>query len=112
MSAYDPYPWLRWASWRVLLFERGEGWLRWGMDHRDAYAGYENPPEPYTVAPPLRQCVLWLRQVLTIPKLMLFGVWMDEPGAKNYHRYRFSWEEARPCWPGLDEPDRGHGVWR
>lgn len=98
------WPARRWRFWHTLLFAKGEGWLRWGMDERES-GGYYEPPEPYVVAPPLRQLAIYLRMWLAAPKLMLRGVeWDDE-------RYRFSWEEARPCWPHLDDPDRKGELW-
>lgn len=46
----------RW--WRQLLFEPGQGWLRWGTDGREGWGGWYDPPESYVVAPPARR--LWL----------------------------------------------------
>lgn len=43
------------AWWRWLLFEKGQGWLRWGYDTRDTAGSYLEPPEPYGVCPPLRR---------------------------------------------------------
>jgi len=47
--------------WRVLLFERGQGWLRWGIDDRATQYGYLEPPTSYAVAPPLRRAVITVR---------------------------------------------------
>lgn len=54
---YD-LPGRRRSWWRGLLFERGQGWLRWRMDGRSIAGGYYEPPEPYTVAPPLRRLAM------------------------------------------------------
>ena len=45
------------AWWAWLLFEPGQGWLRWGADTAWSAASYLDPPEPYGIAPPLRR--LW-----------------------------------------------------
>lgn len=47
----------RLAWWRWLLFEKGQGWLRWGTDTAWFAGSYLDPPEPYGIAPPLRR--LW-----------------------------------------------------
>jgi hypothetical protein len=39
---------------RHLLFDKGTGWLQWGIDQRESYS-WNEPPEPYAVAPPLRR---------------------------------------------------------
>lgn len=60
--------WVEWPprttvtrDWRLVLFEPGQGWLRWKPEHReDRGPTYFDPPEPpdtYTVAPPFRR--LW-----------------------------------------------------
>lgn len=41
--------------WRWLLFEPGQGWLRWGAGTRESWCSYYEPPEPYGVLPPLRR---------------------------------------------------------
>lgn len=43
-----------------LLFEPGQGWLRWSTDTRDEIASYYGPGEPYVVAPPLRRAWWWI----------------------------------------------------
>ena len=58
--------WLDWPCrhlhfWRLLLFEPGQGWLRWGTDERVEYWDIGTDfmfPEPYLVVPPLRR-FLW-----------------------------------------------------
>jgi hypothetical protein len=52
--------WLEWPCrhfdfWRTLLFESGQGWLRWGKGERSSRLSYREPPETYVVAPPLRR---------------------------------------------------------
>lgn len=49
--------------WRWLLFEEGQGWLKWRMDIAETPGSYEppEPPEPYAVAPPLRRLAMALR---------------------------------------------------
>lgn len=81
--------------WSVLLFDKGQGWLRWGKDERIEHQyideGLEEPV-PYVVAPPLRRLCWWLKQIPMIPWATLVGFYDDTTGK----RYRFSWEEARP----------------
>ena len=83
-----------------VLFERGQGWLRWGLDERTSYYWEFNAgclaPEWYTVAPPMRRLALYLGQWLALPRLMLIGM-SDKPYSDK--RYRFSWDEACPQWP-------------
>ena len=109
--------WLDWPArrvqfWRALLFERGQGWLRWGTDQREGHIHHgEGLNEPYwfTVGPPLRRLALYLRQWFIVPRLMWFGTVYPEDGV----RYRFSWEESRPCWPSdlKDREGRHESLW-
>lgn len=55
------------AWWRWLLFDKGQGWLRWGIDYRIWQRGYLEPPEEYQVAPPLRRLAMVLRYRATWP---------------------------------------------
>jgi len=88
---------------RTLLFEPGQGWLRWGYDSRDDYRSYDEPPERYRVAPPARRLALYVTAWLVVPWLMVVGV-RPGPGER---RYRYSWEEVRPEWPSyLKDEDR------
>lgn len=42
--------------WKVLLFEDGQGWLRWAEETRKRFTQmHYDPPEQYIVAPPLRR---------------------------------------------------------
>lgn len=105
---------MHWRFWRTLLFEAGQGWLRWGTEERTAYYWESNAcayaPEWYRVAPPLHRLWLYVRQWFAVPHLMLIGVTFDGPPP----RYRYSWEEARPCWPTdmRDNDDRRKELWR
>lgn len=108
---WQDWPWRRSYAWGLLLWERGQGWLRWAGEER---TGYDNlgdglrAPYPYRVAPPARRLAVYLRQWLLVPRLMLRGAPPDEFGP----RYRFSWEECSPCWPrDLQDVDRGE-EWR
>lgn len=98
--------------WYLLLLQSGDGWLRWGIEERTGYDyipdAMASAPYPFSVAPPLRQTAIFLHQCLLVPRLMLRGV-EDVDGDPG--RYRFSWEEARPCWPCLDDPDRNKELW-
>jgi len=91
-------PYRRDRFWRVLLFEPGQGWLRWGKELRET-AGWWDPPEPpesYVVAPPLRRIAVYLRWWMTV-------AWWLVCGGRVWHPYdrewmRLSWEEIRPSW--------------
>lgn len=92
--------WEEWPAktrrfWSVLLFDKGQGWLRWGTDDRIEYISHGEgleEPCPYVVAPPLRRLAWWLKQLHMIPWAMLVGFRDPNTG----ERYRYSWEEARP----------------
>lgn len=91
---------------RERLFERGQGWLRWGTEKREAWEYDDNACASYCagmylVAPPLRRLALYLRQWFFVPRAMLVGFKWPE----DAKRYRFSWEEAQPIWPS-DTKDR------
>jgi len=93
---------------KTLLFERGQGWLRWGQEQRTSYYWEPNAgayaPEWYLVAPPLHRLWLYVRQWLVLPRLMIIG-YDDKPYSDK--RYRLSWEEACPEWPrDMKDPDR------
>ena len=101
--------------WGRLLSEKGQGWLRWGIDVREGWEYDDNACAPYhshdyQVAPPLRRLWIYLAQWPRVPRLMLVGVrWPEEDGP----RYHFAWEEAQPCWPSdMREPDRKKELWR
>ena len=100
--------------WWLLVFDKGQGWFRWGTDDRIEYQyideGLEEPV-PYVVAPPLRRFWWWLKQWLVIPYLMIVGVPREESG-----RYRFAWEEAHPerlrdGWSYFKDKDRHYDLW-
>jgi len=98
--------------WWTLLLEPGQGWLRWSVDHRETGGCYDppEPPEPYTVAPPLRRFAIYAKWWIRAPFIM----W---PGHRYEGRWeRLSWEEARPSWsdvgPMLTDPDRHLDLWR
>lgn len=81
------------AFWRLLLLDKGQGWLRWSTDERTEYIHHGeglDEPCPYVVAPPARRLWWWVKQIPMIPFVMLIGV---RDGSRRYH---FSWEEARP----------------
>ncbi len=79
----------------ALLFEPGQGWLRWGMGEReateyvpDACASYT---WPYPVAPPLRRVSMLAHDWLFFPLSLLIA-----------RREGLSWEEIRPStWDDL-----------
>lgn len=50
---------LRW--WKWLLFNEGDGWLRWKAEHRDTFPPYGEPPDRYVVWPPIRRFLYALR---------------------------------------------------
>lgn len=104
-SWWIDWPCRRLAFWTQLLFEPGQGWLRWGTDGRVGYevVGDFRVPEPYQVAPPLRRVAWYLSGWLAVPRLMLFG----DQG------YRFAWEEARPelWWKFYSDEDRWRSLW-
>lgn len=51
---------LKWWSW--LLFEDGQGWLRWKASDRVHYGdGMYSPPEVYWVFPPAKRLCLAIR---------------------------------------------------
>lgn len=65
--SWFPNWWLEFAPrhrrwWGQLLFESGQGWLRWKMERREGWGGYYDPPEPYMVAPPLHRLWFHVRQ--------------------------------------------------
>lgn len=103
--------------WHILLFEKGQGWLRWGIDERTHYEYIDEgleAPEPYTVAPPLR-CLWWyVRGWLLVPYLMLVG-YPPDPNDPRDKRYRYAWEEARltfyDCWHWYRCEDRYQELW-
>lgn len=86
---------------RVLLFEPGQGWLRWR--HHDIKTLYWESnacawaPEWHRVYPPVRRLASQLHWISRIPRLMLRG--------------HLSWEEVRPDWSSLRADDcRGGDV--
>lgn len=94
------------------LFERGAGWLRWGMVEEVQHSWYD-PPEPYVYAPPLRRLWIYLAQWPRSVWWWLVGGpigpgWLEDEvlGGEKVHRQRLSWEEVRPCWPDLTDPER------
>lgn len=102
--------------WQVLLFEKGQGWLRWGMEERQAselmcYAGDEPLYEwfPFTVAPPLRRAWLWLCMWANAPRAvwncMIVGIEFDG------RRERLSWEETKPWDLSYVDPERREELW-
>ena len=88
--------WTEWPCrhkhfWMILLFDKGQGWLRWGTDERIAYTyideGLEQP-EPYLVAPPLRRLWWWVRSVPNSLRVWLIGYEWEG------RRERLTWEES------------------
>ena len=98
----------RWL--RVLLWERGQGWLRWALDDRETYGCYDppEPPEHYVVAPPFRRIARYLRWWGTVAAWAACGFRVWHPYDREW--MRLSWEEIRPCWSdtwdGLRDEDR------
>jgi hypothetical protein len=88
---YRRFDWRSKRAWKLLLFEPGQGWFRWGRDERE-YAEHhgEGLTEwlPCSVAPPARCFAWWLAGWVTIPLTII--------------RFRrsgwgwLSWEEYRP----------------
>lgn len=94
------------AFWSVLLFEPGQGWLRWKEDRGFTIVGFDpGEPEDYFFVPPLHRAWYQVKAVFFVPKAMLIGT--GKP------RYRWSWEEARPCTGGSlwTNPDRYRDLW-
>lgn len=87
--------------WKQVLFEKGQGWLRWGTDQRDSREYDDNVCASYicgvyTVAPPARRLFAYLRQWFYVPRLMVLGVRCARRGQALPF---LSWEEAQPIWP-------------
>lgn len=97
--------WLEWpcrnsAFWRVLLLDKGQGWLRWGTDDRVIDGGYMEPPEPFLAAPPARRLCWWLRCKVAAPYRMI--------------RFHLSYEEVTCDWSDLSmyvDLDRYQELW-
>lgn len=70
-SWWEELPARRWHWWHEVLFEPGQGWLRWGWDRRERI--YYDPPDmdQWQVAPPLRRVWLWVAAYITAPWHML-----------------------------------------
>jgi len=60
VSWWLDWPWRRLYDWKMLLFEKGQGWLRWKSEERTEYSQWE-PPELYVVFPPAQRIYWWLR---------------------------------------------------
>lgn len=88
---YRRYDWRSRRFWRVLLFEPGQGWLRWGVDEREYPEHHgEGLTEwlPCTVAPPARCVAWWLEGWLSMPR-RIFRSWRATGSD------RLTWEEYR-----------------
>lgn len=60
--------------WGALLFESGQGWLRWGMETRERFTQWNyDPPESYTVAPPIRRAAEQVRFLVGYGSDVLLG---------------------------------------
>ncbi|HEX9992483.1 MAG TPA: hypothetical protein VGB14_06125 [Acidimicrobiales bacterium] len=98
-------PHRRVAFWRDVLYEPGQGWLRWQSDRRERV--YYDPPDldTWVVCPPAHRLWLYLRSWLAAPQLLVVG-FRDDDGC----RHRLSWDEVRPswddCWDSLIDGDR------
>jgi len=95
--------WLDWPCrhlhfWRLLLFEPGQGWLRWGTDMRSTWWGEHEPPDEYLVAPPLRR-LAWNARAIIEWLLNRDGLQDDAP---------FDWAVCRGFY--RDE-DRKRELW-
>lgn len=62
--------------WKALLWEPGQGLLRWGLDTRYE-GGWMEPPEPYTVAPPIRRLCMAIRYRAAWPLDMKDKEWLQ-----------------------------------
>ena len=100
--------------WRTLLWEEGQGWLRWATDERTEYEyideGLSQPTE-YAVAPPLRRLWWWVRAAFQMPIIMFIGY--KHPG--DDRRTRLSFEECRPSRSDLSyyrDSDRKRELWQ
>lgn len=99
-------PWRKREAWSVLLFEKGQGWLRWGTSEvyvsgswNDSAFAYE-PGGDVQVAPPLRRLGRFLWGQLEAPFYA--------------RRCGESWSVVRPSWRDmayLRDPERGW-AWR
>ena len=97
--------------WKLLLFDKGTGWLRWGFDERTDFGGYMDAPEPYEVAPPLRRLWIYVRAWLMLPYVCTFGY-------KNHYeeegRTRLTFTEWRLTWGDISylvEKERKRELW-
>ncbi len=92
MKRRGRFAWRSLDAWEILLFERGQGWLRWGDDDREYVQNHGGPGldewVPYTVSPPARTIARWLLSWPRVP-LVIVGFYRRGWG-------RLSWEEYRP----------------
>jgi hypothetical protein len=104
--------WLDWPCrhfrfWRELLFEQGQGWLRWGTDERTSYEYLGeglNAPEEFPVAPPLRRFARGWRYIAFQLRCVLFNF---EGLRHDYWPLESPWTYAE-MWR---DPDRKRNLW-
>ena len=89
--------------WKIALFAKGEGWLRWAHEDIETQEWESNActwcPEWHRVWPPIRRMAIQFRWLLTAPLLM--------------KREHLSWEEVGPDWSQLRaDPERRLELWR
>jgi hypothetical protein len=94
--------------WQTLLWEPGQGWLRWAEEHGETISHDYMDVEHYDYVPPLHRAWYQVKAVAFCPYAMVIGTKLDEGG-----RYRWSWGEARPCTGGSlwCNPDRRRDLW-
>lgn len=95
--------------WWTLLWAPGEGWFRWAIDQGRIIDHAYMDVEDYMHVPPLRRAWIFLQACAFVPKAMIVGTKHPEDDS----RYRWSWEEARPCTGGSlwKNPDRRRDLW-
>lgn len=102
---WEDWPCKRRDFWSLLLFQPGQGWFRWKVEHGIDIIGYEVPEaEPYTYAPPLRRFWWYVKGWLGLPYLMIVGyrvheMWTEKGAPK---RQRLTFAESRPTWGDME----------
>ena len=76
---------------KFVLLEPGEGWLRWGLAARRTGGWTGEPPEEFTVAPPLRR------------------IWEALKDWRYGYPLRADYE-TDTAWTYLKDPDRSEGL--
>ena len=73
-----PRRWLHRWFWKSLFWEPGQGLFRWRTSVREGWSGdHMTPPDPYTVAPPIRRLWMALRFRATWPFEMKDKEWLQ-----------------------------------